>query len=88
MIRDYGLEPDLEKPNPHYRGGAPMKLYDINRIAQIESGSWFHERYVASLPRRERAKRAVRTKYEKKRDLSAEKTLTRVSVNKSLGGGA
>ena len=65
MIRDYGLEPDMEKTNPHYRSAAPMKLYDLNRIAQIEAGTWFQEQYAASLSRRKGAKKAVQTKYKK-----------------------
>ena len=65
MIRDYGLEPDMEKTNPHCRSAAPMKLYDLNRIVRIESGTWFQEQYAASLSRRKGAKKAVQTKYDK-----------------------
>lgn len=65
MIRDYGLEPDKEKPNPHYKCASPMKLYDINRIAHIESESWFQNHYLASLSRRKGAKKAVQTKHNK-----------------------
>ena len=65
MIRDYGLEPDMEKTNPHYNCAAPMKLYDLNKIENIEAGAWFQKEYAASLSRRRAANKAVKTKYEK-----------------------
>ena len=49
MVRDYGLEPDVTKTNPHYRSAAPMKLYDLDRVERIESGAWFQEQYAASI---------------------------------------
>ena len=65
MIREYGLQPDREKTNPYYRSAAPMKLYDLNKIIQIESGTWFQEQYAASLSRRRSAKKGVKTKFNK-----------------------
>lgn len=36
MIRDLLGDPDKTAPNPHYRSGAPMKLYLLSRIIAIE----------------------------------------------------
>lgn len=37
MIRDYLGEPDKVAPNPHYRNGAPMRLYRLDRVEAIEA---------------------------------------------------
>lgn len=65
MIKDYGLQPDELKDNPHYLCAAPMKLYDLRRIKRIESRAWFKKRYAESLPRRAAAQKAAETKYNK-----------------------
>lgn len=65
MIRDYGLEPDETKTNPHYITAAPMKLYDLNKVERIESGAWFREHLAASRTRKNAAKKAVKTKHDR-----------------------
>ena len=37
MVRDFLGEPDRTPPNPHYRAGPPMRLYDLKRIEQAEA---------------------------------------------------
>ena len=37
MIRDVLGDPDALAPNPHYSKGAPMKLYTLQRVVEVES---------------------------------------------------
>lgn len=36
LLKKYGFTSDLRAENPHYRRGAPMLLYQLNRVARIE----------------------------------------------------
>lgn len=72
MIKEYGLEPDKEVRNPHYRCSGDMKLYCLDRIEAIEAGEWFKTRYAKSLKRRESARvaanRVAQRKYKETMD--------------------
>ncbi len=59
MIKEYGLEPDKEVRNPHYRCSGDMKLYLLDKIEAIEADAWFKTRYAKSLKRRESAREAA-----------------------------
>jgi len=41
LIDFYFPKPTLEKPNPRYKRGAPMQLYDINMVKRIEATNTF-----------------------------------------------
>ena len=36
-IRQFLGEPDDREPNPHYPRGAPMQLYDLDRVERVET---------------------------------------------------
>jgi hypothetical protein len=52
MIREYLGEPDDKRPNPRYRGGAPMKLYLAERAAAAEATPEWAERKALGASRR------------------------------------
>ncbi len=58
-------EPDLEMENPHYKNAAPMKLYLIRRVEEIEKTEGFIDFKSKSLHRTTRAKKAVKTKRDR-----------------------
>ena len=39
LLKKYRLTPDLQRKNPHYSRGAPMLLYQLNRVAHVEHNS-------------------------------------------------
>ena len=61
LIERYFPYPTEEKPNPQYKCGAPMQLYDINKVKRIESTKTFKADYKKvyenKVAARERAKR-------------------------------
>lgn len=62
MIQDLLGEPDKTVPNPHYRSGAPMKLYLLSRIIAIEQTLDLDAMRSRRLKRSVSAKKAVATK--------------------------
>jgi hypothetical protein len=87
QIRALG-EPDVTRPNPHYRKGPPMKLYLRKRVEQ-----WIakhQSEIMASQPRKQAAQKAVRTKRESAkveiaklvRSLELEPIISRARVRK------
>ena len=61
LIDKYYPQCDEEKPNPHHKYGSPMQLYDVKKVARIESKADFkadlcevNKRKIAAV---ERAKR-------------------------------
>lgn len=64
LIDSYFPICSLEKPNPKYRGGSPMQLYDLGRVRYIESTDAFKADYKKVLKR----KIAARERTERKRE--------------------
>lgn len=76
LKKDYGLtdsmiakigDPDATKPNPHYRQGAPMKLYERARVEQ-----WIaqhQDMLQRSAPRKAAAQKAVETKRQNAQEM-------------------
>ena len=58
MVGEFLGEPDRTAPNPNYRSGPPMRLYDLKRIEQAEATPEFALR---------------KTKYEARKEGSARK---------------
>jgi hypothetical protein len=52
MIRDHLGEPDATRPNPRYRSGAPMKLYQPARAESAEAAAEWVERKALGARRR------------------------------------
>lgn len=57
--------PDKEVANPNYRKAAPMKLYNENRVVQIENSDEFKAFKEKSSSRKNDAQKAVKTKTSK-----------------------
>ena len=51
--------PDKTCPNPRYKSAAPMKLYGLDRVKQVEVSAEYSEWCRASEVRRERAQKVV-----------------------------
>ncbi len=69
LIEKFLPDPDREAPNPHYRSGAPLRLYDLARVERVEK----YKRFIAAKEktagqteaRKAAAKKAVGTKRAK-----------------------
>ncbi len=59
MVRDFLGEPDLTRPNPRYRTGAPMKLYLTERVAVAEASTEWADRMARAALRRAAAAAAA-----------------------------
>jgi hypothetical protein len=55
-------EPDALKRNPHYAKAAPMRLYDLARVAAVEASAALVAAKAGAAGRRAGAKAAVETK--------------------------
>ncbi|HEX2241683.1 MAG TPA: hypothetical protein VHK27_00195, partial [Gammaproteobacteria bacterium] len=55
--------PTKESPNPHYRSGAPVKLYDAAQVASIESTTEFQDAKSAAAKRSQSAKAIAARKH-------------------------
>ena len=62
LISRFASEPDRTADNPHYRKAAPMQLYLISRIEEIEQTEEFREALVAAEKRRTASVKAAKTK--------------------------
>lgn len=63
-IRDFLGEPDRTAPNPKYRYAAPMKIWHLHKVNQIEETDEWKEWRKASEKRREVARKAVKARKE------------------------
>lgn len=59
LLKKYEFTPDLEVENPHYRGAAPMLLYQLNRVAYIERDEEIAAAIAAVLARRPQRQQAA-----------------------------
>lgn len=65
LVERFLGEPDLEVDNPHHRYGYPMKLYRLERVAEVEqTEEWVQGREKAA-KRQQAAAKAVKTKNAK-----------------------
>src|ERR1700759_2599134 len=53
---------DIEKPNPHYKKAAPLKLYYEKRIMEAETTPEFDNFCTQNAKRKESAKKGTETK--------------------------
>lgn len=60
LIRNFLGGSDATRPNPHYRTGPPMRLYDEPRVLAVEASEDFETAFAKARQRSERAKRAAR----------------------------
>lgn len=67
-IKKFLGEPDLEKPNPHYRSGPPSSLYLRERAETVEQSDQFKEWYQKSLSRRAKLSAASKATADRKRE--------------------
>jgi hypothetical protein len=65
MVRDLLGEPDRTARNPRYRGGPPMRLYDIDRVVRVEATPEWEARRAASKRRQAVAVRATEAQRER-----------------------
>jgi hypothetical protein len=65
IIKKMNLLPDKLTKNPRYNKAAPMKLYLISRIEEIEKTEQFSDLSVKSQSRKKSAEKAVETKIAK-----------------------
>lgn len=59
LLKKYGFTPDFEMDNPHYKRGAPMLLYQLNRVAYIERDEEVAADIAAVLARRPQRQQAA-----------------------------
>lgn len=67
LVRQFARIPDETKPNPHFRFGAPMKLFRVKRIAKTEVTSEFTKAMARSNIRKAAARKGHETKRENER---------------------
>jgi hypothetical protein len=71
LIKEFLSVPDLTKPNPNYKSGPPMLLFDTDRIEKIEQTEEFKAQKPDTEKRKKRqasAKKAVETKMQRMRE--------------------
>ena len=64
LIDFYFDKPTLEKPNPQYKCGAPMQLYDINMVRRIEATKTFKADYEKVYEHKVAARKRAKKKLE------------------------
>ena len=62
LITTFLGEPDLLRDNPHYRSAAPMRLYALARVEEVEATEAYRQAVAASASRRQGARQAAQTK--------------------------
>jgi len=72
LIREFAGPADQLAVNPHHPGGAAMRLYRTDRIAEIETGEEFIEALAGADRRRCAAEKALQTKARKAAASAAE----------------
>lgn len=68
LIKEFLPAPDLTQPNPHYKSGPRMMLFNMDRIETIEQTDKFKEQQESASKRKEAAKKAVETKLQQLRE--------------------
>lgn len=63
-LKNFGIVPDAERENPHYRRAASVKLFLLEKILAFEKTSQFREWLEKNLSRSVSAQKAVITKTE------------------------
>lgn len=56
---------DIERPNPHSKKSGPMRFYERSRVLETEQGEEWQSWLIASLARRESAKKGVETRLDR-----------------------
>lgn len=69
-IKKFAPIPDHFVKNPHYKSAAPMRLYRVSRIREIEATPEFQDYMEKSMRRRQGAQQAIETKREKTMDIA------------------
>lgn len=62
IIKKMDLQADKQAQNPYYKKAAPVKLFLVDRIEDLENSEQFIALITKSKPRKEAAKNAVDTK--------------------------
>src|SRR5262249_41149128 len=75
MIEQFLGEPDASRPNPHYRSGPRMRLYEMRRVEQAVTSPEFREAQEARNGKREAAQKTLETKRQKIADYVATVTI-------------
>jgi hypothetical protein len=65
-IMQFLCQPDLCKPNPHYKSGSPMQLYDEKRVLRAESSNKFQNWFKSKKTMSEETKQKILTTKKKK----------------------
>lgn len=65
LIKKFLPNPDKEIKNPHYKSAPSIKLYEENRIKELEKSSSFKIMFVDVVKKKVSAQKAVETKKEK-----------------------
>lgn len=64
MIRDLLPIPEARRPNPRYQNASPMKLYALERVAEIEATDAFKQMSAKAARRRVAAKKSAASQRE------------------------
>jgi hypothetical protein len=67
LLKLFLPNPDLIKPNPNYKSGPPMQLFNLERIEAVEQTEEFKTQQTATVKRKDAAKKGVETKLEQLR---------------------
>lgn len=83
LIQTFLKDPDSTRPNPKYRSAAPVKLFELLRVKQIEATAAFQEALSAAQRRSTAAKRAAAARSEAAR-AAIEQARANEEANKAL----
>ncbi len=68
-IKEFLREPDAIKPNPRYKKAAPVKLYNLERVKQVESSeaftTWKNKTASQRLKAKQNAQKRIRLEEQK-----------------------
>lgn len=62
LIATFLGAPDLVRDNPHYKSAAPMRLYALARVEEVEASDAYRQAVAAGAARRQGARQAAQTK--------------------------
>src|SRR5579862_5460503 len=62
LIKKFLGNPDITKPNPYYSSAAPMGLYSLARVEEIEQSTIWEQQLYKTQLRKQSAEKAVQTK--------------------------
>lgn len=83
LIARYLIAPDEERVNPHYRGGPPMRLYNLARVEPLEQTDWFQAAKAKRVIRTAAAQKAIKTKRTKAIEWAESVDITIPQVSKA-----